>query len=50
MTDLKQDYVTYINIIMCLICIKMASYQAEICCNKIPWIQKRDIINGYIAL
>ena len=47
MVDVKQHCVTYIIITMCLICITIASFQAEICCNILPGIQKRVVINGY---
>jgi hypothetical protein len=47
MVDVKQHYVTYIIITVCLICIKMSSCQAEICCNNLPTIEKRVVINGY---
>ena len=47
MVDVKQHYVTYITINVCLTCITMASYQAEIRCNKIPDVEMRVVINGY---
>ena len=47
MVDVKQRYVTYIIITVCLICIKIVSCQAEIFWNKLPGIKKEVVINVY---